>query len=289
MNDLSDLSIRARICAGCHVGSPPITDEDGKGMPARDVNHDLIAAGHPRLAFELSSYQANMPPHWRPSGERRGVGPPVAKEVAEDRIWSIGQLESARAALELLAHRAAHRDRPWPEFAEYDCFACHHNLNEPSWRQAFRPVGRRPGSLPWGSWYLGLTGPLLAADSTALDALERAMQKPHPDRTAVSVLAREAADELAKFKLPDDILSRPWIEQMLREEPMPIARSWDTAEQLYLALHVFNTSGKGRAVPLERLSHMRAFLPGYSSPTVAGSQPFLPGIFFETLRKALRD
>src|SRR5262249_35632430 len=42
-----DVVVRARLCAGCHVGAP--------GM---DVNHDLIAAGHPRLNFEFAAYQA---------------------------------------------------------------------------------------------------------------------------------------------------------------------------------------------------------------------------------------
>ena len=52
--------VQAQVCVGCHVGAPA-----KDGVPARDLNHDLMAAGHPRLIFELSSYQANMPPHWR--------------------------------------------------------------------------------------------------------------------------------------------------------------------------------------------------------------------------------
>jgi hypothetical protein len=47
------------------------------GKPWRDVNHDLIAAGHPRLSFELSAFMATMPPHWtahrRPRAGRRGA------------------------------------------------------------------------------------------------------------------------------------------------------------------------------------------------------------------------
>lgn len=40
-----DLLARARMCASCHVG-----DQD------RDMNHDLIAAGHPPLRYELATY-----------------------------------------------------------------------------------------------------------------------------------------------------------------------------------------------------------------------------------------
>ncbi len=29
-----------------------------------EVDHDLIAAGHPALRFEFATYFANLPPHW---------------------------------------------------------------------------------------------------------------------------------------------------------------------------------------------------------------------------------
>jgi hypothetical protein len=62
--DLTDVLTRANLCADCHVGGP-----------GRDVNHDLIAAGHPRLFFELSAFHANMPRHWpeKSIGERGGA------------------------------------------------------------------------------------------------------------------------------------------------------------------------------------------------------------------------
>ncbi len=58
--DTKDLVRRIEICAGCHVG------QDARdGFPLRDVNHDLIAAGHPRLNFEFAAYQENQPKHWK--------------------------------------------------------------------------------------------------------------------------------------------------------------------------------------------------------------------------------
>src|SRR5207247_8943586 len=86
----------------------------------------------------------------------------------EARAWLIGQLVSARAALRLLEARAvaaaqaekqlkedprAEVKLAWPEFAEYDCFACHHGLQPPPrWRQLRGFPGRRAGALPWGTW-----------------------------------------------------------------------------------------------------------------------------------------
>jgi ParB-like chromosome segregation protein Spo0J len=41
----------------------------------------------------------------------------------------------------------------WPEYAELDCFACHHDLTAPkdSWRQMEGYPGRRPGTPPWNA------------------------------------------------------------------------------------------------------------------------------------------
>ena len=47
MIDTKNLLVRARVCAACHVGSAE-----------NDMNHDMIAAGHPPLHFELASYEA---------------------------------------------------------------------------------------------------------------------------------------------------------------------------------------------------------------------------------------
>src|SRR5262249_40039035 len=69
-----DLIERARGCVGCHVGAP-----------GRDVNHDLLAAGHPRLNFEYGAFLANVPKHW---DERRDK---ARSPDLEARAWAIGQ------------------------------------------------------------------------------------------------------------------------------------------------------------------------------------------------------
>lgn len=128
-----DLTTRTAVCVGCHVGEP-----------GREVDHALIAAGHPALRFELAAYlsQPMSTRHWRE--------PP--REAEE---WLVGQVGTARAAAELLRHRAAtaaHRD--WPELAEYACFACHQGLTGATGGQ--RLNAPPPGRLPWGSWAYSL-------------------------------------------------------------------------------------------------------------------------------------
>src|SRR5262245_1134822 len=70
MPRLSDPAVRAEVCAGCHVGAP-----------GRDVNHDLIAAGHPRLNFDYATYLRALPPHWAEKG--RDVSPPALRPATD--------------------------------------------------------------------------------------------------------------------------------------------------------------------------------------------------------------
>ena len=176
--DTKDLVNRTRLCVGCHVG-----DAGSKDTPAREVDHDLIAAGHPRLYFELSAYLDNMPPHWIEKGINGGA-PDSAKRPdrpspAADfptRAWAVGHLVALEASLKLLEARAARAGAanplpaplpagtaPWPEFTEYGCFSCHHDLRDHAWRRAARPEGTLPGSLRWGSWSLPPTGDVVVA------------------------------------------------------------------------------------------------------------------------------
>ena len=193
-----DLASRAKICAECHIGS--------SDTPGREVNHDLIAAGHPRLNFEYTVHLANIPKHWNekidrkwavrprpqtPQGNRPSKG--IARSNFELEAWEVGQLVSAEQALKLLVGRAsravskvaapqvegaagmANGDVPvWPEFAEYDCFACHHDLGPYGFRQA-----KSHGEWKWGNWYTALADGWLPAPNS-LAQLQELLEKPAP-------------------------------------------------------------------------------------------------------------
>ncbi|WP_149752962.1 hypothetical protein [Rubripirellula obstinata] len=107
-----DLYVRARMCASCHVG-----DDD------RDMNHDIIAAGHPPLRYELATYHAWLPKHWRDAEASD-------KTFYEAQLWIAGQVAATDASLTLLKSRAeqSHSVSIWPELASYDCASCHHDL-----------------------------------------------------------------------------------------------------------------------------------------------------------------
>ncbi|HLK31891.1 MAG TPA: multiheme c-type cytochrome, partial [Terriglobales bacterium] len=124
MYDTRDLVARSEKCMSCHVGTAE-----------KRVDHEMIAAGHPDLTFELDTFSAVMPRHWKfPDNQNAWEG------VQE---WAIGQGVQLRERLKRLSRSAANR-QTWPEFAELDCFACHHSLTRPqdSWRQATGYPGR---------------------------------------------------------------------------------------------------------------------------------------------------
>ena len=130
-HDTRPLDSRAAACVGCHVG--PMIAVNGKTY---DMNHDLIAAGHPRLAFEFASYLANLPKHWDESADHARHQVSGQPPSFHSDAWAAGQEQVARQLVRQIEHRltAANRDTnttPWPDFSNYDCFDCHHAIGAP--------------------------------------------------------------------------------------------------------------------------------------------------------------
>jgi len=151
----NNLVARTLNCAGCHVGDAE-----------RDLNHDLYAAGHPRITFEAGRmhHQPDYRTHWT---EKL---PPLDFEV---RVWVIGQAATLRAAVELLhqrSKRAADGDpkTPWPELSLYSCYACHQKLPDVDIRSVVSTstTKRKAGVPGWEVWSNAAVG--VAADSCGL-------------------------------------------------------------------------------------------------------------------------
>src|ERR1700723_4053710 len=58
MYDTRNLTKRSEKCLSCHLDNAE-----------KSVAHEMIAAGHPDLYFELDSFSAVMPRHWKEPGE----------------------------------------------------------------------------------------------------------------------------------------------------------------------------------------------------------------------------
>ncbi|MBP3957474.1 hypothetical protein J8F10_19680 [Gemmata sp. G18] len=249
MKPLYDLGERALACAGCHVGAPA-----ENGLPVRDMNHDMIAAGHPRLNFDFAEYQRRLPQHWQEKDRTQSRYAPIVPNEA--KVWFVGRVAHAEAACKLLEDRARrsrepneHRT-PWPEFAEFNCASCHHTLRVPEsekygdWRKSAGYLGDRPpGVPPWQTiWPLtsaaGIASP--KRDQSLLKTVVLAMETPRPAKA-------DAAEGVAKTaaKLSGDL--RRELVSLPGEQVEGRARAyfpgnalavpeWDSATQLFFGL-----------------------------------------------------
>lgn len=127
---------RAAICVQCHHGPQQIGDQ------VFDVNHDLIAAGHPRLKFELHAYLANLPRHWKAEVNHG------QSDSLHFNTWRAGQTALIGQDKRLQETRAAKsKDSDlsgWAEFANHDCRHCHHVPAEPAFRLTLAPPMKQP-------------------------------------------------------------------------------------------------------------------------------------------------
>jgi hypothetical protein len=190
MYDTRNLVRRTEKCLSCHLG----TQE-------KFVDHEMIAAGHPDLYFELDSFSSVMPRHWKTPRESAPGTPAEHDAWSGVRDWGTGQAVQLRASMERIAWRA--KSKNWPEYSELQCFACHHALTAPeqSWRQERGYPGRRPGDPPWnGSRYAVFRELAHQVDNDAAARLDnqvaqvaKLLSQLNPDREGVAAASASAA------------------------------------------------------------------------------------------------
>ncbi len=107
---------RASICLDCHFGS---------SAPGQFVSHQMMAAGHPRLAFELDLFSALQQHHDEDSDyiTRKGRADSV-------RLWAVGQAEAVQRSLSLFVKPSLGSQGIFPEFTFYDCHSCHRAIDD---------------------------------------------------------------------------------------------------------------------------------------------------------------
>ncbi|HSR50572.1 MAG TPA: multiheme c-type cytochrome [Acidobacteriota bacterium] len=189
MDDHTDVETRAVMCLSCHQGDA-----------TKSVDHRLIAAGHPMLEFELDTFEALMPRHWKATEDNwAGV-----------RRWATGQAVALRESMRQLQRRASRTGwSQWPEFADFECSSCHHSLIVYASGEDFQPSPRQrrgfsstPGLPPWDPSRAIVLRQLLAVAqpgrSAELDeevkTLRDLLRSPRDNRVQVADQARRIAD-----------------------------------------------------------------------------------------------
>jgi hypothetical protein len=257
MTNTEDLASRAKVCFSCHVG-----DLHSPSGP-REVNHDLMAAGHPSMYFEWEAYWQAYPAHWSSQKDEERFGTSVAH-----RRWQIGNLVQAQSRFDLLLQRCRSisrgETRSWPELTEYSCYNCHHTLAYPSWRQS-QTTG---GTYDWDAWCIAGVRSVtpqakLAKWETLLIPFEKAITA-HPPDVAETIRVTEPIVAWIESAL-EELRSRPLAsaEELAQEvragllEPLR-PKSWEAAVQ-------WSTGMQARLMALSR----DATVPQASGPVSA--------------------
>ncbi len=126
---------RSNLCLSCHLGTQN-----------KFATHRIMAAGHPRLAFELDTFTelwrtAGRQPHYRIDADyqqRKG-------NVSASYTWAAGLLAESRQRLSLIDGPLFDGAGMFPELGFYDCHACHRSMKTVQWRPLPRHGGIGPG------------------------------------------------------------------------------------------------------------------------------------------------
>ncbi|HEX5775825.1 MAG TPA: hypothetical protein VFX95_04005, partial [Caulobacteraceae bacterium] len=106
---------RAAVCLDCHFG--------GSG-PGRFVDHRMMAAGHPRVSFELDLFTALQRHHDVDADY-------VSRKQAPGGVktWAVGQAMALERALTLYSTEKG-QEGAFPEFYFFDCHSCHRPISD---------------------------------------------------------------------------------------------------------------------------------------------------------------
>ncbi len=185
-------AVKAAVCLDCHYGSA-----DGNQF----VTHRIMAAGHPRISFELDLFSTLQQHHNEDADFAQRVG-----RTNNVRVWAVGQAMALDRALSLFADPALGTEGAFPEFYFYDCHSCHRRIED---SDSFRPSvvdnpGRPlpPGSPPFNdeNMIMLAAAAKVAAPGLAarFDADSRAFHRANTESRAAAITAAAALRATAR-------------------------------------------------------------------------------------------
>jgi len=218
MTDLWNPVRRAETCASCHIGN----HDAGKV-----VTHAMYAAGHPPLpSFEVVTFSDAQPRHWEylaqktPARLNRLMPLPNPRNREQAQLVLISAVVVLRESMRLLAEQAA-ADEPepvggrWPDFARFDCYACHHEIQAndgASWRQVRRRDGS-PGRPTLPDWPLVLIRLAIDAAGEQQAAARKAQLAQHLVALRQAANARPFGDPKTIAQAARDVAT--WSDSLL--------------------------------------------------------------------------
>lgn len=133
---LDQPQVRANNCLDCHYGSK------NRGQ---FVTHSMMAAGHPRVSFELDLFSALQQHHDEDEDYRARKG-----RMNSVRFWAVGQAEAVKRSTGLFTDPKYGMEGAFPQFYFYDCHSCHRTITDAETRKlSFETNPARP--IPFGN------------------------------------------------------------------------------------------------------------------------------------------
>jgi hypothetical protein len=211
------LPSRAPLCLSCHVGNAD-----------KFATHRIMGAGHPRLSFELDTFQALQPSHHQIDKDYAARKPVYSRTA----VWAYGQLEAARMQVQLTQQYFAKDGGVFPELALFSCHSCHESsMRQLDWARGLTTMQMQPGSVPLNDGHLRMAIVIARQMSTPaardLVALSQSLQE-------ASASSRDRVVQVSGR-----------LEETLRQvEAQAAARQWSNAERTALLTAILDLGSR---------------------------------------------
>jgi cytochrome c554/c'-like protein len=172
---------RAAQCLDCHFGSAD---------PGQFVTHRIMAAGHPRISFELDLFSTLQQHH---NADRDYAGRKGRSDGT--RMWAIGQAMALERSLTLFSTPLG-TEGIFPEFYFLDCHSCHRQISDDP---RFRPgAAANPGRpIPIGMPPYNDENMIMLAAAARVVAPGLAQRFERDSRAFHAAMARDRASAVA--------------------------------------------------------------------------------------------
>ena len=207
MYPTADLRPRAQLCLSCHYGSAE-----------KFATHRIMAAGHPRLSFELDTFLTLEPPHYEVDEDYRQR----KHAYGHTELWVYGQLTAALTELQTLQGPRIDNGAAFPELALFNCFGCHmSSMHRNDWNRGLLGTAAQPGTVPVSDGHLSMTW-----------IIARQLDPPAAPTLLRSSQALIAASASGREQITAS--SRDLAQQVQRLRELAAGHAWTRPEQLQL-------------------------------------------------------
>lgn len=274
---LSDPLARADLCLSCHMGTKD-----------KFTTHAIMAAGHPRLSFELDTFTANQPAHYQVDEDyiERKADHPLGY------LWLVGQVEAAKRQLVLIEshHLGKSMADGMIEFSIYDCHSCHQGMKPRRGRPDDFSAGLPSGGLRLLDHSFDMVGAIVQVVNPAgyeefaesVRELHRDHSKPEAIGASISRLNAQltALGERLAGQAPPPASIKKIRRYIAEQSANGRYADYSSAEQAFLALEALSFALDDRDKLKESLDRIFASLEDETD--------FQPGTFASASRSVLK-